>query len=145
MFGDKFSDGAFRDDRNLWPFKTVAGPDDSVVIEFTQDGKVKQLKPYEVSALMLRSLVDMANTHHQIPSNRVVITVPVNSTADQREGTVKAARKAGLEVLRVVDEPTAAVAAFAFITKPQGMKTVLVYDFGGSSLDVSIVDVAGWT
>jgi molecular chaperone DnaK (HSP70) len=141
LFGAKFSDPGFQAIQKDFPFRTVAGPNDSVLIEVAPGGETKQLKPYEVSSLLLKSLVDMANTHHPIPTNRVVVTVPADFTSIQRDETVKAATGAGLEVLRLINEPTAAAIAFAHLTKFTGTKTVLAFDFGGGTLDISIVEL----
>jgi molecular chaperone DnaK (HSP70) len=130
MFGAKLSDPRFEENRNVWNLKTVVGPDDSILIEVTQSTQTKQFKPYEISSHVLKELVALAKKSQSAPSNRLVITVPEDLTAIQREETAKAARRTGLQVLRILTEPTAAAFAFAREKKFTRKNTIFVFDFG---------------
>ena len=116
-------------------FDVVSGPDG--VVRF--DVKGKQYSPEEISALILRKLADDAAKFLGEKVTQAVITVPAYFNDAQRTATKDAGRIAGLEVLRIINEPTAAALAYGLDKK--GHETVLVFDLGGGTFDVSILDV----
>ena len=116
-------------------FDVVSGPDE--VARF--DVKGKQYSPEEISALILRKLADDAAKFLGEKVNQAVITVPAYFNDAQRTATKDAGRIAGLEVLRIINEPTAAALAYGLDKK--GHETVLVFDLGGGTFDVSVLDV----
>ncbi|NJC70508.1 molecular chaperone DnaK [Planosporangium thailandense] len=116
-------------------FDVVPGPDDAV--RFNVHGKL--IAPEEVSAAVLRKLADDAGKQLGERVTEAVITVPAYFNDAQRQATKDAGRIAGLNVLRIINEPTAAALAYGLDKK--GHETVLVYDFGGGTFDVSILDV----
>ncbi|GLY85555.1 chaperone protein DnaK [Actinoallomurus iriomotensis] len=116
-------------------FDVVAGPDGAV--RFQVGGK--QYAPEEISALVLRKLADDAGRFLGERVTEAVITVPAYFNDAQRHATRDAGRIAGLEVLRIINEPTAAALAYGLDKK--GNETVLVFDLGGGTFDVSILDV----
>jgi molecular chaperone DnaK len=116
-------------------FKVVKGPNDAVRFEV----RGKQYAPEEISALVLRKLADDAAKFLGERVTEAVITVPAYFNDAQRQATKDAGQIAGLEVLRIINEPTAAALAYGLDKK--GQETVLVYDFGGGTFDVSILDV----
>ncbi|MGH9125481.1 MAG: molecular chaperone DnaK [Acidimicrobiales bacterium] len=116
-------------------YDVVPGPDGAV--RFNIAGKL--YAPEEVSALVLRKLVDDATKFLGEKVTEAVITVPAYFNDAQRQATKDAGRIAGLEVLRIINEPTAAALAYGLDKK--GNETVLVYDLGGGTFDVSILDV----
>jgi molecular chaperone DnaK len=116
-------------------FDVVAGPDGGV--RFDVRGKL--YAPEEVSALILRKLVDDASKFLGEKVTEAVITVPAYFNDAQRQATKDAGRIAGLEVLRIINEPTAA--ALAYGLDKRGHETVLVFDLGGGTFDVSLLDV----
>jgi len=116
-------------------FDVVAGPDG--VARFEVRGK--QYSPEEISAQILRKLADDAGKSLGEKVNQAVITVPAYFNDAQRTATKDAGRIAGLEVLRIINEPTAAALAYGLDRK--GHETVLVFDLGGGTFDVSILDV----
>src|SRR4051794_8763953 len=116
-------------------YKVVKGPNDAVRFEV----RGKQYAPEEISALVLRKLADDAAKYLGERVTEAVITVPAYFNDAQRQATKDAGRIAGLEVLRIINEPTAAALAYGLDKK--GSETVLVYDFGGGTFDVSILDV----
>ncbi|MGC9668415.1 molecular chaperone DnaK [Planosporangium sp. 12N6] len=116
-------------------FDVVPGPDDAV--RFNVHGKL--ISPEEVSAAVLRKLADDAGKQLGERVTEAVVTVPAYFNDAQRQATKDAGRIAGLNVLRIINEPTAAALAYGLDKK--GHETVLVYDFGGGTFDVSILDV----
>jgi molecular chaperone DnaK len=120
---------------NAVSFDVVPGPDDAV--RFKIAGRL--YAPEEISALVLRKLVEDASKFLGEKINEAVITVPAYFNDAQRQATRDAGRIAGLEVLRIINEPTAAALAYGLDKK--GSETVLVYDLGGGTFDVSILDI----
>lgn len=117
------------------PYEVVRGDDGGV--RFVVEGK--QYTPEEISAMILRKLVADASERLGSPITKAVITVPAYFNNSQREATQNAGRIAGLEVLRIVNEPTAA--ALAYGLEKKGNETVLVFDLGGGTFDVSVLEV----
>jgi molecular chaperone DnaK len=116
-------------------YKVVKGPNDAVRFEV----RGKQHAPEEISALVLRKLADDAAKFLGERVTEAVVTVPAYFNDAQRQATKDAGKIAGLEVLRIINEPTAA--ALAYGLDKQGSETVLVFDLGGGTFDVSILDV----
>src|ERR1700757_2401039 len=120
---------------NAVSFDVVAGPDGAV--RFQIQGR--QYAPEEISALVLRKLVEDASKFLGEKINEAVITVPAYFNDAQRQATRDAGRIAGLEVLRIINEPTAAALAYGLDKKKN--ETVLVFDLGGGTFDVSVLDI----
>src|ERR1700754_3783603 len=120
---------------NAVTYNVVPGPDGAV--RFDVNGKL--YAPEEISALVLRKLADDAGKFLGERVTEVIITVPAYFNDAQRHATRDAGRIAGLEVLRIINEPTAAALAYGLDKK--GNETVLVFDLGGGTFDVSILDV----
>src|SRR5687768_4529115 len=116
-------------------YKVVKGPNDAVRFEI----RGKQHAPEEIAALILRKLADGAAKSLGERVNEAVITVPAYFNDAQRQATKDAGAIAGLEVLRIINEPTAAALAYGLDKK--GQETVLVFDLGGGTFDVSVLDV----
>src|ERR1700704_2014054 len=120
---------------NAVSFDVVPGPDDAV--RFKIQGRL--YAPEEISALVLRKLVEDASKFLGEKVTEAVITVPAYFNDAQRQATTDAGRIAGLEVMRIINEPTAAALAYGLDKKSN--ETVLVFDLGGGTFDVSILDV----
>ena len=118
-------------------YKVVAGPNDAVRFEVTG----KPISPEEVSAQILRKLVEDATKYLGEKVTDVVITVPAYFNDAQRQATKDAGKIAGLNVLRIINEPTAAALAYGLDKKTN--ETILVFDLGGGTFDVSILEVGG--
>jgi molecular chaperone DnaK len=127
--------GEVAEETHLVPYKVVAGPNDAV--RFDIEGKL--YAPEEISAMVLRKLVDDASAYLGEKVKDVVITVPAYFNDAQRQATKDAAVIAGLNPLRIVNEPTAA--ALAYGMDKNSNETILVFDLGGGTFDVSILDV----
>jgi molecular chaperone DnaK len=120
---------------NAVSFDVVAGPDDAARFEING----RQYAPEEISALVLRKLVEDASKFLGERVTEAVITVPAYFNDAQRQATKDAGRIAGLEVLRIINEPTAAALAYGLDKKQS--ETVLVFDLGGGTFDVSVLDI----
>ena len=120
---------------NAVSFDVVPGPDDAV--RFKIQGRL--YAPEEISALVLRKLAEDASKFLGERVTEAVITVPAYFNDAQRQATRDAGRIAGLEVLRIINEPTAAALAYGLDRK--GSETVLVFDLGGGTFDVSVLDI----
>ncbi len=121
--------------RNVVPYPLIAGPNGEVRIKVA--GRVMPLT--QVSAMLLGELKLDAEVHFGRPVSRCVITVPANFNDGQREATREAARIAGLDPLRIVNEPTAAAIAYGLVNSFHGR--ALVFDLGGGTFDVSILEM----
>jgi molecular chaperone DnaK len=119
----------------LVPYSVVAGKDDSVAVEI--DGKT--VTPQEISAMTLAKLKASAEAHLGGEVNAAVITVPAYFNDSQRQATKDAGKIAGLDVKRIINEPTAAALAYGLDKKED--EKIAVYDFGGGTFDVSILEV----
>ncbi|WP_425059006.1 Chaperone protein dnaK2 [Sporomusa carbonis] len=122
-------------EKKLVPYKVVQGPEDTV--KFIVDNK--QYAPEEISAQVLRKLVEDAGKYLGEKITDAVITVPAYFNDAQRQATKDAGRIAGLNVLRIINEPTAAALAYGLDKKKN--ETILVFDLGGGTFDVSILEV----
>src|SRR6266853_1359015 len=122
-----------QDELKLFPFRIAA---DSEAVIRVQLGE-KTFTPPEISAFILRQLKQNAEAHLGEPVSKAVITVPAYFNDAQRQATKDAGRIAGLDVLRLVNEPTAAALAYGLDKRKQGV--VAVYDFGGGTFDISIL------
>src|SRR5579875_888368 len=127
--------GEVDEESKIVSYRVVGGPNDAVRF----DVRGRQYAPEEISALVLRKLAEDAGKFLGERVTEAVITVPAYFNDAQRQATRDAGRIAGLEVLRIINEPTAAALAYGLDKK--GAETVLVFDLGGGTFDVSILDV----
>lgn len=118
------------------PYKVVAGENGDAWVEI----KGKRYSPPEISAMILRKLKEAAEAYLGEKVTQAVITVPAYFNDSQRQATKDAGRIAGLEVLRIINEPTAAALAYGMDKKKE--ETIAVYDFGGGTFDISILEVS---
>ena len=132
FMGRRFSEVA--DERKLVPYKIVEGPNDTV--RFDVGGKM--YAPEEISAFLLKRLAEDASKYLGEKVADAIITVPAYFNDAQRQATKDAGKIAGLNVLRIINEPTAAALAYGLVNKKN--ETILVFDLGGGTFDVSILD-----
>jgi molecular chaperone DnaK len=125
------------EERKIVPYKVVPGSDGDARISIPQTGKT--YTPQEISAMILQQLKRDAQAYIGEPVNQAVITVPAYFNDAQRQATKDAGRIAGLEVLRIINEPTAAALAYG-LDKAEH-ETILVWDLGGGTFDVSVLEV----
>ncbi|KAL7673189.1 hypothetical protein ACOME3_008057 [Neoechinorhynchus agilis] len=139
IIGRTATDEKLLADMKIYPF-TVELQNNKPVIEMVVDGKPKQFAPEQISALVLAELKQQASEYLGCDVTRAVVTVPAYFTNDQRQATKDAGKIAGLDVLRIINEPTAAAIAYGF-NKKEGERTILVYDLGGGTFDVSLLTI----
>ena len=125
-----------KEEETIVPYKVVAGPNGDVRIEV--DGK--QYSPPEISAMILQKLKADAEAKLGESVDSAVITVPAYFNDDQRQATKDAGKIAGLDVKRIINEPTAAALAYG-LDKEQSDQTILVFDLGGGTFDVSVLEI----
>ena len=123
-------------EEKMVPYEVVGGPEDYVKVKAGD----KEYTPPEISALILRKLKEAAEAYLGHKVNKAVITVPAYFNDAQRQATKDAGQIAGLEVARIINEPTAASLAYGLDKK--GEETICVFDLGGGTFDVSILEVA---
>src|SRR6201996_5708836 len=121
------------------PYKVVSGPNGDAAVEIEVDGKPKQYSPPEVSAMILSKLKADAEMRLGEKISQAVITVPAYFNDSQRQATKDAGRIAGLEVLRIINEPTAASLAYGLDKKKN--EQIAVYDLGGGTFDISVLEI----
>ena len=135
LMGRKFSDESVKRDMKLLPYKVKAGRDDMAVVEV--DGKT--YTPQEISAMILQKIKADAESYLGDKVTKAVITVPAYFDDSQRQATKQAGEIAGLEVMRIINEPTAAALAYGLDKK--NAHTIAVYDLGGGTFDISILEL----
>jgi molecular chaperone DnaK len=135
LIGRKFSSEQAQDARKVLPYQLVAGEHDDIRIQMGD----KQYALPELSAMVLRELKADAEAHFGRSVKKAVITVPAYFNDGQRQATKDAGRIAGLEVLRIVNEPTAAALAYGFGKSVNGK--IAVFDLGGGTFDISVLEV----
>lgn len=124
-------------ERKMVPFKVAEGPAGDARVHIPQTNR--EYTPQEISAMILQKLKKDAEAYLGEPVTRAIITVPAYFNDSQRQATKDAGKIAGLEVLRIINEPTAASLAYGLDKKE--METILVFDLGGGTFDVSILEV----
>src|SRR3974390_2112738 len=135
--GRKF--GEVEEERKRVPYKVVAGTNGDAYVEVEIDGKPKQFSPPEISAMILAKLKSDAEMRLGEKITQAVITVPAYFNDSQRQATKDAGRIAGLEVLRIINEPTAASLAYGVDKKKD--EKIAVYDLGGGTFDISVLEI----
>ncbi|BET00225.1 Hypothetical protein NTJ_13041 [Nesidiocoris tenuis] len=141
MIGRRFDDPVLQSDIKMWPFK-VAGRDGKPVIVVDYKGETKQFHPEEISSMVLIKMREIAESYLGKKVNNAVITVPAYFNDSQRQATKDAGQIAGLDVLRIINEPTAAAVAYGLDKKKSGELNVLIFDLGGGTFDVSVLTIA---
>ncbi|HUS37600.1 MAG TPA: molecular chaperone DnaK [Verrucomicrobiae bacterium] len=121
------------------PYKVVKAANGDVAVEVEVEGKAKQFSPPEISAMILAKLKSDAETRTGEKITQAVITVPAYFNDSQRQATKDAGRIAGLEVLRIINEPTAASLAYGLDKKKD--EEIAVYDLGGGTFDISVLEI----
>ena len=141
LIGRKFSDPIVQKDMKLWPFTVEAGPDDKPVIVVKFKGENKKFHPEEISSMVLVKMKETAEAFLGQTIKNAVITVPAYFNDNQRQATKDAGSISGMNVLRIINEPTAAAIAYGLDKKGKGEKNVLIFDLGGGTFDVSLLTI----
>src|SRR5258706_108064 len=137
FMGRKFPE--VEEERKRVPYKVVSGPNGDACVEVEVEGKTKQFSPPEISAMILGKLKSDAEMRLGEKITQAVITVPAYFNDSQRQATKDAGRIAGLEVLRIINEPTAASLAYGLDKKKD--EEIAVYDLGGGTFDISVLEI----
>src|SRR3989339_1449662 len=135
LMGRRFSDESVQNDKKWLPYTIKEGRDKMAVVEING----KSYTPQEVSAMILQKIKADAETYLGEKVEKAVITVPAYFDDSQRQATKQAGEIAGLNVVRIVNEPTAAALAYGMDKKKSG--TIAVYDLGGGTFDISILEI----
>jgi len=144
LIGRKFSDQVVQDDLKLWSFSVDGDKNDKPLIQVKYKNENKSFHPEEISAMVIQRLKETTESFLGHPLKKVVITVPAYFNDSQRQATKDAGTIAGLEVLRIINEPTAAAIAYGLDkTDDKTEKNILVFDCGGGTHDVSILTLDG--
>ena len=138
LIGRKFAEKEVQKDIKLMPYSIVAADNGDAWVEV----RGKQLSAQQVSADILRKMKKTAEDYLGEPVTEAVITVPAYFNDAQRQATKDAGRIAGLDVKRIINEPTAAALAFGLDKQEKGDRKIVVYDLGGGTFDVSIIEIA---
>eukprot|EP00435_Cladocopium_sp_Y103_P028827 s1119_g7.t1 len=141
LIGRKFADPIVQADIKLWPFKCVAGQGDKPMIIVNAQGEEKKFHPEEISSMILLKMKETAEAYLGTKVNDAVVTVPAYFNDSQRQATKDAGTISGMNVLRIINEPTAAAIAYGLDKKGTGERNVLIYDMGGGTFDVSLLTI----
>ncbi|MES1157246.1 MAG: molecular chaperone DnaK [Alphaproteobacteria bacterium] len=136
LIGRQFDDPIVKKDIDIVPYKIVKGPNGDAWVK----GRDKSYAPSEISAFILQKMKETAEAYLGEKVEKAVITVPAYFNDAQRQATKDAGRIAGLEVLRIINEPTAAALAYG-LDKTEKNKTIAVYDLGGGTFDISVLEI----
>jgi len=138
LIGRKFTENAVQKDIDLMPYKIVKNENGDAWVEVNE----QKLAPPQISAEVLRKMKKTAEDYLGTEVTQAVITVPAYFNDSQRQATKDAGRIAGLEVLRIINEPTAAALAYGVDKQDKRDRKIAVYDLGGGTFDISIIEIA---
>ncbi|XP_045496443.1 heat shock protein 68-like [Colias croceus] len=141
LIGRKFDDPTVQQDLKHWPFEVISdGGKPKIVVEYKKEKK--KFSAEEISSMVLTKMKDIASTYLGGTVKDAVITVPAYFNDSQRQATKDAGVIAGINVLRIINEPTAAALAYGLDKNLKGEKDVLIFDLGGGTFDVSILQIS---
>mmetsp|Transcript_4297 Transcript_4297/g.6364 ORF Transcript_4297/g.6364 Transcript_4297/m.6364 type:complete len:668 (+) Transcript_4297:181-2184(+) len=140
LIGRQYSDKSVQADKKLVPYTIVADKGGKPSVEITVQGKVSRYAPEEISAMILQKMKTTAETFLGKEINHAVVTVPAYFNDAQRQATKDAGVIAGMKVERIINEPTAAAIAYG-MDKTGGESTILVFDLGGGTFDVTLLTI----
>jgi L1 cell adhesion molecule like protein len=144
LIGRKFTDSVVQSDMKHWPFKVVAGAGDKPIIAVSFKGEDKKFQPEEISSMVLTKMKEISEAYLGKEVKKAVVTVPAYFNDSQRQATKDAGTIAGLEVQRIINEPTAAAIAYGLDRKnEEGERNVLIFDLGGGTFDVTLLTIDG--
>ncbi|XP_060174311.1 heat shock cognate 70 kDa protein-like [Lycium barbarum] len=144
LIGRRVSDPTVLSDMKMWPFKVIAGPGEKPMIGVNYKDEEKQFAAEEISSMVLTKMKEIAEAFLGSTVKNAVVTVPAYFNDSQRQATKDAGVIAGLNVTRIINEPTAAAIAYGLDkkTSSEGEKNVLIFDLGGGTFDVSLLTIA---
>ncbi|KAG8729192.1 Heat shock protein ssb1, partial [Ceratobasidium sp. 428] len=142
LIGRRFDDPDVKKDMSHWPF-VVVDRDGSPYIKVDYLGEEKTFSPQEISSMVLGKMKEISEAKLGKTVQKAVVTVPAYFNDSQRLATKDAGAIAGLEVLRIINEPTAAAIAYGLDQQSKTEKNVLIFDLGGGTFDVSLLNITG--
>ncbi|CAH1765818.1 11409_t:CDS:2 [Entrophospora sp. SA101] len=140
LIGRRFNDQEVQSDMKHWPFKVI-DKNTKPYIQVEYKGEVKQFTPEEISSMVLTKMRETAEAFLGTKVANAVVTVPAYFNDSQRQATKDAGMISGLNVLRIINEPTAAAIAYGLDKKTKGERNVLIFDLGGGTFDVSLLTI----
>jgi len=141
LIGRKFSDKTVQSDVKLWPFKVESGADDKPMIVVQYKGETKKFQAEQISSMVLTKMKEIAEAFLGKSVKSAVITVPAYFNDAQRQATKDAGTIAGIDVLRIINEPTAAAIAYGLDRQQAQERNILIFDLGGGTFDVSLLAI----
>ncbi|CAI9784969.1 unnamed protein product [Fraxinus pennsylvanica] len=142
LIGRRFSDASMQSDIKLWPFKLISGPGDKPMIEVNYKGEEKQFAAEEISSMVLIKMKEIAEAFNGSTVKNVVVTVPAYFNESQRHATKDAGVISSLNVMRIINEPTAAAIAYGLDKATSvGEKNVLIFYLRGCTFDVTLLTI----
>jgi L1 cell adhesion molecule like protein len=141
LIGRKFTDKTVQSDVKLWPFKVEAGSDDKPMIVVQYKGETKKFQAEQISSMVLTKMKEIAEAFLGKSVKSAVITVPAYFNDAQRQATKDAGTIAGINVLRIINEPTAAAIAYGLDRQQAQERNILIFDLGGGTFDVSLLAI----
>jgi len=142
LIGRRFDDQEVKADMKNWPF-TVVEKETNPFIQVEFEGETKTYSPQEISSMVLIKMKEIAEAKLGKKVSKAVITVPAYFNDSQRQATKDAGTISGMEVLRIINEPTAAAIAYGLDASDKKEKNVLIFDLGGGTFDVSLLTISG--
>ncbi|KAL9297467.1 hypothetical protein ACSQ67_023363 [Phaseolus vulgaris] len=146
LIGRRYSDPIIQDDLKLWPFKVTADSDDKPMLVVSYKGQEKHISAEEISSMILTKMRETAEAYLESGVKNVVVTVPAYFSDSQRQATKDASTIAGLNVMRIINEPTAAALAYGLEKRAKCVveeRNIFIFDLGGGTFDVSLLTIKG--
>jgi heat shock protein 1/8 len=141
LIGRRFSDSLVQNDTKLWPFKVIEGHADKLMIVVTYKSEEMHFAAEEISSMILKKKREIAEAYLDRAVKNVVVTVPAYFNDSQRMATKDAGGIAGLNVMQIINEPTAPAIAYGFDKVTIDKRNVLIFDLGGGTADVSLLTI----
>ncbi|KHN76389.1 Heat shock 70 kDa protein A [Toxocara canis] len=141
LIGRRFDDPAVQSDMKHWPFKVISAEGGKPKLQVEYKGETKTFTPEEISSMVLGKMKETAEAFLGSTVKDAVVTVPAYFNDSQRQATKDAGAISGMNVLRIINEPTAAAIAYGLDKKGHGERNVLIFDLGGGTFDVSILTI----
>jgi L1 cell adhesion molecule like protein len=142
LIGRKYSDACVQDDIKLWPFNVKSGEGEKPMCQVEYKGEEKIFSAEEISSMILVKMKEVAEAYLSKDVKNAVVTVPAYFNDSQRQATKDAGAIAGLNIMRIINEPTAAAIAYGLDKKgAAGEKNILIFDLGGGTFDVSLLTI----
>jgi heat shock 70kDa protein 1/2/6/8 len=141
LIGRKFSDASVQSDIKLWPFKVESGVDEKPLIVVQYKGETKKFQAEQISSMVLVKMKEIAEAYLGKAVKSAVVTVPAYFNDSQRQATKDAGTISGINVLRIINEPTAAAIAYGLDKQSEAERNILIFDLGGGTFDVSLLTI----